>query len=166
MKKRNGFSLVELMIVVAIIALLTAIMTANFSSAKARSRDSKRISDISQIQLALAGFFDRCNFYPTALDITDSGGHCTSGTVNVNLGTFISKIPPPPTGGSVVAANYNYSAGSDATGVVDYVLGAQLEAANSNATSNALSAFPTTVGVTYTPTFTCDSTVNYCVGPK
>jgi hypothetical protein len=121
---------------------------------------------LAQLQLAIAGFFDRCNFYPTALDITDAGGHCTSGTINVNLGTFLSKIPTPPTGGSVVAASYNYSAGSDATGVIDYVLGVQLESANANATNNSLSGFPTTVGVTYTPTFACDATVNYCIGPK
>jgi|ERR1035437_329063 prepilin-type N-terminal cleavage/methylation domain-containing protein len=179
MKKQKGFTLVELMIVIAIIALLTAIMTANFSSAKARSRDSKRISDLAQLQLALAGFFDRCSYYPTSLDVTDSGGSCTSGGVDVNMGTFISVIPKPPTGGTGSPTNYDYytiSPTANATGVFDYVLHTSLEVSESSATQNGLPAYPpsswTGMGGGYTFPATgisCDNTstsVNYCVGSK
>ena len=100
-KNNKGFTLIELMVVIAIIAILTAVITANFTTAKSKSRDAKRMSDLGQIQLALAGYFDRCNAYPPAL--TDANGSpysttcAAAGSNNINLASFISKIPVPPT---------------------------------------------------------------------
>jgi general secretion pathway protein G len=163
-----GFTLVELMVVVAIIAILTAIITSNFTTAKSRARDSQRISDIANIQLALGRFFDRCNGYPKALDFTTSS--CTSNGITVNLNTFLAKIPTPPSNG---AGTYSYAYGVDSSGnVIDYVVGIPIENANPSATANSLSPFPTPSGsvTAYTAipsTFTtCDAVLNYCVGPK
>src|SRR3954464_9740768 len=61
---QKAFTLIELMITVAIIALLTAIILTNLNQPKVRARDAKRVSDIGQLQLALELFFDRCNRYP------------------------------------------------------------------------------------------------------
>jgi len=161
---QKGFTLVELMVVIAIIGILSAIILANFTTARSKSRDGQRISDISQIQYALAAYFNQCNVYPstttlpTTLPETDTG--CPT---NVNLSTFISKIPTPPIGTG--QTTYSYSTGTEGGTIIDYVLEATLEN-NSSVSTESLSAFPTTSGITYSPTFTCDSTIHYCLGPK
>jgi prepilin-type N-terminal cleavage/methylation domain-containing protein len=56
-KKQGGFTLIELMIVIAIIAILATLGVTNFSSALRRARDAKRQSDIVAVQKAL----ETCN---------------------------------------------------------------------------------------------------------
>ena len=56
MRKINaarGFTLIEVMVVVSIIALLSATILASLAYAGQRGRDAKRIQDIKQIQSAL-----------------------------------------------------------------------------------------------------------------
>ena len=83
--QNRAFSLIELMIVVAIIGILTTVVVANFSSAKAKSRDGKRVSDLGNIQVALAYYFDRCREYPASE---------TAGKADFNLGTSCPNISP------------------------------------------------------------------------
>lgn len=52
-KKRGGFTLVEIMIVVAIIALLAAIAVPGFLRARKRSQASKIINDLRMIDAAV-----------------------------------------------------------------------------------------------------------------
>jgi prepilin-type N-terminal cleavage/methylation domain-containing protein len=52
-KKRGGFTLVEIMIVVAIIALLAAIAVPGFLRARKRSQASKIINDLRMIDSAM-----------------------------------------------------------------------------------------------------------------
>lgn len=49
----NGFTLIELVVVMAIIATLTALATFNFSQARVRARDVQRKSELKAIQNAL-----------------------------------------------------------------------------------------------------------------
>ncbi len=52
----KGFSLVELLVVVAIIGVLASIVLANQGMAKAKSRDTRRVSDVGNIQTALSRY--------------------------------------------------------------------------------------------------------------
>ncbi len=124
----QAFTLVELMITVAIIAMLSAIVLSNFTSAKARSRDAKRIVDINQIQGALQFYFDRCGQYPDNVgnipNVAATNG-CPSG---VSLQTFISKIPTPPSG--TADSTYRYIVRKASVNRDDFYLGTLLEQAN------------------------------------
>src|SRR3989344_4992818 len=51
--KTYGFTLIELVIVMAIIAALTALATFNFSQARVRARDVQRKNELKAIQNAL-----------------------------------------------------------------------------------------------------------------
>ena len=51
--KTYGFTLIELVIVMAIIATLTALATFNFSQARVRARDVQRKNELKAIQNAL-----------------------------------------------------------------------------------------------------------------
>jgi prepilin-type N-terminal cleavage/methylation domain-containing protein len=97
MLSKKGFTLVELMVTVAIVGILMAIVTSNFTTSRSRSRDAKRVSDINQIQLALELYFDRCDEYPATLSLTAKNGSCPTG---IELGSFISKIPTAQSPGS------------------------------------------------------------------
>lgn len=159
MKKYKGFTLIELLVTVAIIAVLTAIVTANFAQARSRSRDAKRISDIANVQLALSLYFDRCGQYPNSqadLVPTTSDATCPAG---ISLGSFISKIPTPPQPGQT---EYTYSTNVDPFGGIpnstDYVIGIQLE----NGTDVLTDSID---GATYS--VPCSKANKYyCVGPK
>ncbi len=128
---QKAFTIIELMVVVAIIAILTAIIMTNLTSAKTKSRDAKRVSDIVQLQLALELFFDRCNQYPTIDPATIGVGKfpmpnlaATNGCPpNISLATFTSKIPTPPV---ATSGDYRYAVNS-ATTPTDYILQAKLE---------------------------------------
>ena len=51
--KNTGFTLIELLVVIAIIGLLSSTVLASLDSARAKARDTKRISDIKEIQKGL-----------------------------------------------------------------------------------------------------------------
>ncbi len=63
----KGFTLIELMVVVAILGVLASIITVSLGSARAKGRDAKRISDIRTIQLALEEYYNDNNTYPVTL---------------------------------------------------------------------------------------------------
>jgi prepilin-type N-terminal cleavage/methylation domain-containing protein len=166
MKKHNlfrGFTLIEMLVVIAIIAILTGVVLASLSGAKSKSRDGKRISDISQIQLALEQYFDRCQAYPSTLT---TGTNCiASNGATVHLSDFISAIPSQPTGGSVVQTTYGYYVSA----VSDYVLVAFLENSSDvlkdSLTNSTKPSWATTADCTATVKNN-DKSYHYCVGPK
>jgi prepilin-type N-terminal cleavage/methylation domain-containing protein len=71
----RAFTLIELMVVIAIIGLLAAAILASLSTASQRSRDASRIADIKQVQNALE------------LYAADNGGKYPSVT-----STFVSQL--------------------------------------------------------------------------
>jgi prepilin-type N-terminal cleavage/methylation domain-containing protein len=157
--KDAGFTLVELMVVIAIIAILTGIITTNFTSSRAKARDAKRISDLGHIQLAIELYFDRCKQYPAPTIVSAARSQLraenllaqATGTVpptetvvpstpptvstlntsadngcptGVDLGSYITNIPTPPSGGS-----YDYVV-NNTSKPTNYILHTHLEEYN------------------------------------
>lgn len=160
----SGFTLVEMIVVIAIIAILTGIVTTNFTKSKAKARDAQRISDTGQLQLALSLYFDRCAQYPTSLVLTANNG-CTSNPA-ITFASYIGKIPTPPVGASQTTYDYAVNSASRPT---DYVLHAKLEDTNSATKNSLTSPAPSNYTVVTGNTFTCSDAAgskDYCIGPK
>ncbi|WP_054701659.1 prepilin-type N-terminal cleavage/methylation domain-containing protein [Desulfosarcina cetonica] len=63
----RGFTLIELMVVVAIMGVLVAIATPSFLSYRERARVAVAIVDIQNIQVAIENFYIDNNAYPNSL---------------------------------------------------------------------------------------------------
>ena len=157
---KRGFTLIELMVTVAIVALLTSIIMVSFSTARGKSRDGKRVSDVGQIQIALELFYDRCKQYPATVANPTSGITAATCPSGVNLSTFISQIPAPSSGSYTYAVN--------ASPATDYVLMTTLENYSEVLKDDLDGSF------VYSTTVDCgtanngqgNAERNYCVGPK
>lgn len=113
--KTNGFTLIELLVVIAIISILASVVLASLNTAREKSRDAKRISDVNQIRIALELYFDDNGGYPLTLE-----------TATLVTPGYLPAIPVPPIGTGETA--YLYQAlGTDC---VSYHLGATLENAS------------------------------------
>ena len=72
LKPSHGFTLIEMLVVIAVIGILYLIVFGSVSDSKKRGRDSKRIADISVIQLALERYYDEFKKYPNDLSTLKS----------------------------------------------------------------------------------------------
>ncbi len=146
MKKQKGFTLIELLVVIAIIGILSSVVLASLSTARAKSRDARRISDIGQLQLSLEMYFDTQATYPTSTAGTFSATvNIVDSTKPINylvVAGFLPKLPAEPN----TTGKYWYGALASntatdfttATPVTSYVLAALLERTDNTAlTSDA-----------------------------
>jgi prepilin-type N-terminal cleavage/methylation domain-containing protein len=69
----RGFTLIELMVAISIIAVLAAVGFTSYSQSQKLARDSKRKQDIQSIANALELFYGDNRRYPTTSKVTDHG---------------------------------------------------------------------------------------------
>jgi len=108
MKKINGFTLIEILVVVTIISLMTATAAVTYTAFLKQSRDAKRKADLGQISAALEMYRSNNDTYPTT-----GLSQLTAPTV------YIQSIPIDPKN-----PTYTYYYSGTAS---DYTLGSYLE---------------------------------------
>ncbi len=77
---RKGFTLIEVMVVIAIIAVLMSGGVLAFVNAQKNSRDARRIRDIRAISQALEQYRNTNGTYPTAATSINNSTYFGSGT--------------------------------------------------------------------------------------
>lgn len=122
MKDNKGFTLIEVMAVIAIIGSLSSIALASLNNARAKARDSQRISNIGEIKKALDLYHFDYGVYPISVGTTwmgnmsDWGSYATIGVNGYIPGlapSYIAELPVDPK----QTSSYGYLYKSDG---VDY----------------------------------------------
>lgn len=94
---QSGFTIIELLIVIAIIGILATLVLTNFQGAQAKGRDTVRKSDINSIYQKLEEFYNEKGGYPdVALTETVLPG--------IDVGAFQD---PKQTGSQTLTSNIN-----------------------------------------------------------
>jgi prepilin-type N-terminal cleavage/methylation domain-containing protein len=103
--KQNGFTLIELILVMIIIAILSAMVIGNFMTSLKKGRDARRKQDLEQIRRAVELYYEDKHTYPlpAAVQYGASLKDVDSGKL------YMQEIPNDP----VSTNNYQYQ--SDGT---------------------------------------------------
>lgn len=126
-RKQTGFTIVELLIVIAVIAILAAITVVAYSGIQARARDSQRQADVRMITKALELYYIDNGRYPAGSGSTVINGSWST-TADASwpnlamvLKPYLSQLSADPisTAGTNVQTpvGYNYAYFSNSGGV-------------------------------------------------
>ena len=110
-KRQKGFTLIELLVVIAIIGILASIVLASLNSARAKSRDARRLADLDAIKKALTLYYNDHEAYPVSSNATTTISGTDSLSTTLISGGHITSVPSDPQTGT-----YDYTYRTDANG--------------------------------------------------
>ena len=94
MKNRFGFTIVEVLVVIGIIAILTVIIFPSISNIRAKNRDAEKVSDIAAIQLGLSLYKNQQNGeYPKTLQALLDAKYITEDSFKTPAGEEYIYVP-------------------------------------------------------------------------
>ena len=109
---KKGFTLIELLVVLLIIGLLATISVVALGTARAKGRDTRRLTDVKGIQNALELMFVDINGYPEVASATTLGtGNAArldstgwAALTGTSTPVYMVKVPtnPTPNGASYI----------------------------------------------------------------
>lgn len=112
LRRRQGFTMIELLVVISIIAVLSAIGVASFSGSQKRARDARRQADLEAVRSALELYRadNPVTGYPAGSGTNGTNARYTSlccggGTALLN---YMNTLPQDPKGGANVYT-YQYN---------------------------------------------------------
>ena len=86
--KQRGLTLIELLVIIAIIGILISVVVVSLGGARAGGRDTKRQTNIRQISTALELYYN------------ENIAYVQSAVMPTSIGTFLSQVPKDSESGS------------------------------------------------------------------
>ena len=123
-RSQRGFTLLEVMIVVAVVAILALILIPNFSNARAEAQVSACESNLRSIATALELYYADNQQYPAAASATDIDATFigATGPLGANQ-TYLNNVPSDPAPPAGTDVYYSYlNTTSSTTGVQSYTV--------------------------------------------
>jgi prepilin-type N-terminal cleavage/methylation domain-containing protein len=122
-KSAKGFTIVELLIVIVVIAILAALVLNTFTGAQKRARDAQRQTDVNAIATQLEVYYNDNGGYPLAATVTTTNlkGLSTdalqppSSTTTAILGVSAAPTVKPVSGTQEAYAYWPRAAGVTCT---------------------------------------------------
>jgi prepilin-type N-terminal cleavage/methylation domain-containing protein len=132
MKRARGFTLIELMVAIAIIAVLALIIIASLLQAEYKARDAARLADLRTIAQVLEFYNTQTGHYPISTNWVTGCDHLGSNWIpdgaNYNWATpFIASMPRDVSENCSSPNPHTFSYWSDGT---SYKITTQLESPN------------------------------------
>ena len=94
LKKRNqGFTIVELLIVIVVIGILALLVITTYSGIQQKARNSKRQTDVQSLQTQLEAFFSQNGYYPSLTNMND-GTFLTANMKSLDQNALIDPSNP------------------------------------------------------------------------
>ncbi len=110
MKKRNGFTLFELLVSISIIGILVALGTVAYSNAQKKARDARRYQDIKGMQTAMEQFYSNNDY-----DYDGASAEITDFVDPKNSGIYIYSTGNINDYGYVVCATLENATGNSSS---------------------------------------------------
>ncbi|MDP3645644.1 MAG: prepilin-type N-terminal cleavage/methylation domain-containing protein [bacterium] len=88
----EGFTLIEMLVAIAIIGILATVVIASLSSARMKGRNARRVSDLKQLQLAVVEYYDLNSGFPSTGGVWYSSA--IGDQVDNNGGNWIPGLKP------------------------------------------------------------------------
>lgn len=147
-----GFTLVEILLVISLIAILAVIVLTGLNLASSKARDAKRITDLKTIASALEFYYDDTGHYPIAIGQVTTCGQAGASWIpdgsNFSWGNkYISKMPRDPAENCSGSNQHTYTYQSDGS---TYDLTTTLENPSPPSTTNQTFAYN---GSSFQPVF-------------
>lgn len=92
-KKKKGFTLIELIVVIAILGILAAVLIPRFSGFTDRARTTQVLTNAKQIATAADALFTENNAVPSEADIATMSGVAVTSTNLTNLAATGTTTP-------------------------------------------------------------------------
>ncbi len=119
--KRRGFTLVELLIAIAIIGVIVTASIASFSNIRQKGRDTQRVADIKTLQKALESYYRHEGQYPATIT---PGQALVGSTSAITYLEMVPSNPGPQADGSCAAGGYVYSTqNNNSSYTIEFCLG-------------------------------------------
>ena len=113
---KKGFTLIELLVVISIIGVLATFVLNSLGDARSRARDAKRISELKQLEVALALYYADNGSYPVRITSGCAVSAWETPLASLVSGDYISELPTDPIDDEASLLCYNYYGGPTASG--------------------------------------------------
>jgi len=94
--RKRGFTLIEIIIVIVIIGLLTALVVGNLITSLKKSRDTRRKSDLDNIRSALEIYYEDNRRYPVLSEFTAGNNRLCIPVNDCSIKVYMEKVPKDP----------------------------------------------------------------------